>query len=532
MLNWIYAWQRFDVGDDHAERLLASLADQVAARPRATSPRAQPPHARAVRAADRRPRVPGARPRSSSPSPSSTATSPRTSAPTASTARPRRTTTRSRCARSSARARTPAATGSSSRPASTSASRAPARSWPTARARTARSPRSRTPTPATTPRCSTTRQRDAQRPASPTAATTCSAAAGTADARFLIFDCGPLGDGGHGHYDLLSFEAHGGGRPLVVDPGRGSYSEAPPNLRRWFRGTAAHNTVCVDGLDQTPYSRGRPPGRWPQARFLGRETSPGLDVLAGEAISPPYEAVHRRRIAFVDDAHWIVEDQLEGEREHRFDLRFHLAPGAQGARGSRATPCSPPGLALTHPRGGATIRLEPGWVAPSYGASCSSAPVVSASRARQDARSFVTRLVPERALMTALLAPDPARAAARRAARRAADGGAARRRTAASASTRSTASATACASSTGSRRTARRTPSPGARSPGAARASTAAPPRASVRPGRCPRCCTRASSRPCSGRSRTTAGSPACGCSTAARRARPAASATRSRARG
>src|SRR5204863_5097452 len=77
-----------------------------------------------------------------------------------------------------------------------------------------------------------------------------------AQARYLIFDCGPLGDGGHGHYDLLSFEAHAGGRAVVLDPGRRSYSEAPPNLRRWFRGTAAHNTVCVDGLDQTPYTRG------------------------------------------------------------------------------------------------------------------------------------------------------------------------------------------------------------------------------------------------------------------------------------
>ena len=121
--------------------------------------------------------------------------------------------------------------------------------------------------------------------------------------RFLIFDCGPLGDGGHGHYDLLSVEAHGDGRPLVVDPGRGTYSEEPPNLRRWFRGTAAHNTVCVDGLDQTPYTP-RPPGRpgRAEARFLGRGTTPGLDVLAGEATSPAYEAVHERRIAFVGDA--------------------------------------------------------------------------------------------------------------------------------------------------------------------------------------------------------------------------------------
>ena len=101
------------------------------------------------------------------------------------------------------------------------------------------------------------RRRVSSTRASPPAATSPSAAAGSDEARFLIFDCGPLGDGGHGHYDLLSVEAFAGGRPLIVDPGRFTYSEAPPNLRRWFRGTAAHNTVCVDGLDQTPYTRKR-----------------------------------------------------------------------------------------------------------------------------------------------------------------------------------------------------------------------------------------------------------------------------------
>ena len=40
------------------------------------------------------------------------------------------------------------------------------------------------------------------------------------DERFLVFDCGPLGDGGHGHYDLLSVEVYAYGRPLLVDPGR------------------------------------------------------------------------------------------------------------------------------------------------------------------------------------------------------------------------------------------------------------------------------------------------------------------------
>ena len=214
------------------------------------------------------------------------------------------------------------------------------------------------------------------------------------DARYLIFDCGPLGDGGHGHYDLLSFEAHANGRPLVLDPGRGSYSEAPPNRRRWFRGTAAHNTVTVDGLDQTPYTRGRPSGPTAQGRFLGRSTHLGLDVLAGEARSPEYEAVHERRIAFVADRYWIVEDRLEGEREHRYDLRYHLAPGAARIAG---TTMLAPGAWLSVV-GADELSLEQGWIAPRYGEYLD-APVLSAVARGRSAR-FLTLLAGEPARLT------------------------------------------------------------------------------------------------------------------------------------
>jgi hypothetical protein len=212
-----------------------------------------------------------------------------------------------------------------------------------------------------------------------------------ADARFLIFDCGPLGDGGHGHYDLLSIEAFAGGRPLVVDPGRGSYSEGPPNLRRWFRSTAAHNTVCVDGLDQTPYTRGRPAGPVAEGRFLGRETRNGLDVVVGEARSPAYEVVHRRRIAFVADRFWLIEDRLRGERPHRYDLRFHLAPAAEARIEGQAVLA--PGLALVVD--GAPVALEGGWVAPEYGR-LQPAPVVTAAVESVRETTFLTLLAPGR----------------------------------------------------------------------------------------------------------------------------------------
>ena len=173
--------------------------------------------------------------------------------------------------------------------------------------------------------------------------------------RYLIFDCGPLGDGGHGHYDALSIEAWAGDRALVLDPGRFTYAEGEPNLRHWFRGTAAHNTVTVDGTDQTPYARSRSSLPSAEATFLGRETRDGLDILCGEVRSPVYEAVHRRRVIFVDGAYWVIEDVLTGERRHRYDLRFHLAP-ARLRRRRHADVTGARGIALRGRAGSRRVR--------------------------------------------------------------------------------------------------------------------------------------------------------------------------------
>jgi uncharacterized heparinase superfamily protein len=203
------------------------------------------------------------------------------------------------------------------------------------------------------------------------------------DDRFLIFDCGPLGDGGHGHYDLLSVEAWAGGRPLLVDPGRFTYDEGPPNLRHWFKGTAAHNTVCVDGRDQTAYARKAPRGPVADGHLLGRTDA----TLSGEARSPEYEAVHRRRVAF-DGREWAIEDELSGESEHSYDLRLHLGPGDARVDGTTVVADA---VALTI--GGADrITVEPGWVSPLYGVR-HKAPVISAVSQGRDAR-FHTRVVP------------------------------------------------------------------------------------------------------------------------------------------
>jgi hypothetical protein len=213
--------------------------------------------------------------------------------------------------------------------------------------------------------------------------------------RFLILDAGPLGDGGHGHYDLLSVEVFAAGRPLLVDPGRYTYSEDGGNWRRWFKSTAAHNTVTVDGLDQTPYRRGKPKGPVAQGRLLGRHTTPDLDVLAARAWSPVYDAVHDRQVAFVADQYWLVADQLRAPTSHRYQQRWHLHPTAWGhvriERRQREWVVHAPGLALVFP-GSSRPRVEEGWVAEAYGVK-RSAPVVVASTTGADV-SFLTLLWP------------------------------------------------------------------------------------------------------------------------------------------
>lgn len=216
--------------------------------------------------------------------------------------------------------------------------------------------------------------------------------------RFLMFDCGPIGDGGHGHYDLLSVEVSAQGAPLLVDAGRYTYDESPPNWRRWFKGTAAHNTVVVDRLDQTPYRRRRPRGDTAVGRLLGRFSAPGLDVVVGAASSPRYEVIHTRAVVFVADEYWLVLDELTGDRPHEFDLRWHLSPEAGRQLHVRRGPsvssvdASSVTLVCAPSR---PIVIEPGWYAPTYGRKVE-APVASV---RDTGRSavFVTAIVPHAA---------------------------------------------------------------------------------------------------------------------------------------
>ena len=151
------------------------------------------------------------------------------------------------------------------------------------------------------------------------------------DAHQLVFDVGPLGcpiSGGHGHADLLSIQCSVFGEPYLVDPGMYCYA-VHPEWRDFFRSTAAHSTIRVDGQEQAVPSG---PFKW-QARPRGRlrrwHSTETFDLAAAEhdAYGRLRSAVrHRRSVVFVKPRYWVVVDDLEGITEHRVELAFQFAP--------------------------------------------------------------------------------------------------------------------------------------------------------------------------------------------------------------
>jgi Heparinase II/III-like protein len=200
------------------------------------------------------------------------------------------------------------------------------------------------------------------------------AIAGDPDGQYLVFDCGPLGDGNHGHLDCLSFELAAFGRSLIVDPGRYTYFEGGAiNARAAFRGTAAHNLIQVDGREQTAYRQGpkrmKIAGPAPAAELIAAQE----DYVAARALSAEYDVILERRIMRGDAGWWLVHDTMIGTDQHNYDLRFQLSPETDGATHIIELTCGTRGVLspnmLLIPLGSLApqIFIEEGWVAPRYG---------------------------------------------------------------------------------------------------------------------------------------------------------------------
>lgn len=153
----------------------------------------------------------------------------------------------------------------------------------------------------------------------------------TEDELRVLVDCGPLGYnrvGGHAHADALAVQVSCGGEPLLVDAGTYCYNAAA-RLRHYFRGTHAHNTLVVDGRDQSEYGASFLWLRDVSSTIVAYETEPNqsLHVFHDGYLRLPDPVRHHRRVSVAADGGIVVEDWLDCAAPHEAELLWHGAIG-------------------------------------------------------------------------------------------------------------------------------------------------------------------------------------------------------------
>ncbi len=150
-------------------------------------------------------------------------------------------------------------------------------------------------------------------------------------AQAMVVDAGPQGVGraGHGHADALSLRLAMNGRRWLVDSGTGVYISKDPADRNTFRGTAAHNTIRVDGVDQAvanePFSWTHIPATHAENWIIGKSFTYFVGSHNGYArLADP--VVHRRHVLKIAGGVWLVRDVALGQTEHELEIRWHFAP--------------------------------------------------------------------------------------------------------------------------------------------------------------------------------------------------------------
>lgn len=197
----------------------------------------------------------------------------------------------------------------------------------------------------------------------------------------MVIDAGPQGIGrsGHGHADALSVSVAVDGRRYLVDSGAFCYVCGE---RESFRGTRAHNTLQVDGLDQAVPEG---PFAWSSIPEVSREqwiTGDSFALFAGShtgymRLADP--VLHRRFIFYLHSQFWLIRDVFEGEGLHDLEIRWHFASDLSVRKAENAFVAAPNGatpgecresrrlalLTVAEPQWKATI--GPDFVSPAYG---------------------------------------------------------------------------------------------------------------------------------------------------------------------
>ncbi|MDC1311141.1 heparinase II/III family protein [Burkholderiales bacterium] len=144
----------------------------------------------------------------------------------------------------------------------------------------------------------------------------------------LIVDAAPIGPSylpGHAHADTLSFELSLFGQRVIVNSGTSCYGSSLERQRQ--RGTAAHNTLVIDGQDSSEVWGGFRVARRAQVKSLNIE-----EKTSGFCVDASHDGygrlsgrnLHRRRW-LISDGLLVIEDEVTGAFGHA-EIRFHLHP--------------------------------------------------------------------------------------------------------------------------------------------------------------------------------------------------------------
>lgn len=147
----------------------------------------------------------------------------------------------------------------------------------------------------------------------------------------LITDVGELGYlsiAAHGHADALSFTLSVAGKEILIDPGTYAY-HAKKKWRDYFRGTSAHNTLRIDGIDQS-VSGGN--FMWlKHARAVCTEWSENEKETTLIGKHNGYERLvdpttHQRKIKLDKDKKlFFIEDTILCKKQHVIERFWHFS---------------------------------------------------------------------------------------------------------------------------------------------------------------------------------------------------------------
>jgi hypothetical protein len=230
--------------------------------------------------------------------------------------------------------------------------------------------------------------------------------AGADDRISVFFDCAELGFGAiaaHGHADALSFTLRAFGRDVLVDPGTYDYFTYPA-WRSYFRSTRAHNTVAIDGADQSEMLGPFLWGARAQARLVEWAPAPDGGHVTGEHDGYsrlPSPVRHRRRVSLDGRARVVtVHDELRSGGTHDVEVCFHASPdvAVETPGGNRVSLIRPEGTVTLLIDTALEVRVvrgadEPilGWVSTGYHVKRPAHTIVARGRISGDA-SFTCRM--------------------------------------------------------------------------------------------------------------------------------------------